>query len=149
MPHATSKYTDRTFNAANVKTCPRILPANLPLHGICGTASKTLNHQFARTKPENTIENTLARTSTGLPFTDLLPMAAAATGAPRVRQLFQQRNPQRLQQTKPRQKSATLSNTAYHYSVPLQNRASSCTTRRLVSGPRRRCAGCPWRRTCA
>ena len=56
---------------------------------------------------------------------------------------------ERLQQTKPRQKSAALSDTAYHYSVPLQNRASSCTTRRLVNGPRRRCAGCPRRRTCA
>ena len=40
---STSNCTARTFIAANFKICPRILPANLPLHGICGTASKTLN----------------------------------------------------------------------------------------------------------
>ena len=33
--------------------------------------------------------------------------------------------------------------------IQVQNRAFSCTVRRVVSGPRRRRAGCPWRRTCA
>ena len=114
-----------------------------------------------RPRDRKTVSKPFERTSAGIRLTNLLPMAAAATGSPRDAKILEKiyQNPG-APGIFPCACSATHA-TRYIYGqqkhckkrtnihVQIQNRAFSYTMRREFSGPRRRRAGCPCGRTCA